>query len=129
MHPAGSRGAQGMGDCEFGFDEEDFFSAQADGEPTLEERRRGDSGPSQEVFGAKSTLPSVQEEEEACDAFLSKAWEHPEFKSAICSPVFTGPTALTRPMRYLSAAHRLGDAAWRRVKPYLLSVSARLSGQ
>eukprot|EP00971_Amphidinium_carterae_P240161 4768349-Amphidinium_carterae.2 len=36
----------GIGDREFGFDEEKFFSAQADGEPTSEERRRGDSGPS-----------------------------------------------------------------------------------
>eukprot|EP00971_Amphidinium_carterae_P091545 1812517-Amphidinium_carterae.1 len=41
-----------------------FFSAQADGEPTSEERRRGDSGPSQEVFGA----PRKNSPGRVCDA-------------------------------------------------------------
>eukprot|EP00971_Amphidinium_carterae_P229080 4544125-Amphidinium_carterae.1 len=42
-HPAGSPGARGMGDREFGLDEKKSFSAQPDGEPTSEEHRRGDS--------------------------------------------------------------------------------------
>eukprot|EP00971_Amphidinium_carterae_P123590 2447541-Amphidinium_carterae.1 len=45
-----------MGDREFGFDEEKFFTAQADGEPTSEERRHGKSGPSQEVIGVPRTV-------------------------------------------------------------------------
>eukprot|EP00971_Amphidinium_carterae_P134871 2672720-Amphidinium_carterae.1 len=54
--PAGSWVAQGMDDRKFGFDEEKFFTAQADGEPTAEERRRGEPGPSQEVFGVPRTV-------------------------------------------------------------------------
>eukprot|EP00971_Amphidinium_carterae_P301521 5990896-Amphidinium_carterae.1 len=119
-----------LGDCEFGFDEEEFFSAEADGEPTSEERRRGDSGPFQEVFAALGTVSpgrvlgapisvascrkkGLHRKTECTPGWIERYsvhLEHPAFhESAICSPVYTGPTACTRPMLQLAPSPRLAQ--------------------